>query len=379
MTTLRTIFRGGPIFDGTTLHSDFALCVEKGRVVELGPAEEVGPSENYVDLNGDILSPGYVDLQVNGGDGVMFNDEPTAETLTRIASAHRRLGATTILPTLITDTPEKTTAAIEAVKAALGAGLEGVGGLHLEGPHLSVARKGAHDAALIRPMTEHDLATLVQAASDLPVLMVTVAPENTTLAQVQELVNAGVVVSLGHCNAEFDTCMAYANAGARSVTHLFNAMSQLGNRAPGLVGAALASGSLSAGLIADGIHVHFETMRAAWAAKRGPGQIYLVSDAMAPAGSDIREFTLEGRRVTRECGQLILDDGTLAGADLDLSTAVRNLVEHVGVPVADALQAATSLPARLAGLPDHVGALSLGQTANLIRIRSDLSGVESLN
>jgi N-acetylglucosamine-6-phosphate deacetylase len=379
MTSARTIYGGGPIFDGERLHQSYALCIENRQITALGPQETVGRDGTYIDLGGDILSPGYVDLQVNGGDGVMFNDAPTVETLWRIASAHRRLGATTILPTLITDTAEKTVAAIKAVETAVAEGVQGIGGLHLEGPHLSVARKGAHDAALIRAMTNEDLEILIRAASDLPVLMVTVAPENATLAQVRALADAGALVSLGHSDAEFETCMAYTDAGAHSVTHLFNAMSQLGNRAPGLVGAALASGDLSAGLIADGIHVHVETMRAAWAAKRTPGRIFLVSDAMAPAGSDIRKFTLEGRKISRNCGQLTLDDGTLAGADLDLTTAVRNLVEHVGIGLSEALQAATSIPARLAGMPEHIGGLSVGHAANVIRIRSDLTSAVSLN
>ncbi len=379
MTTSRTIFVGGPIFDGETLHSDWALCVDGGRIVNLGPADQVGRDGEFVELDGDILSPGYVDLQVNGGDGVMFNDAPSVDTLARIAKAHRRLGATTILPTLITDTADKTTAAIEAAKAAIAEGVQGIGGLHLEGPHLSVARKGAHDAALIRQMTDADLAVLIQAASDLPTLMVTVAPENATVEQVHALASAGALVSLGHSDAGFGTCVSYAKAGARSVTHLFNAMSQLGNRAPGLVGAALASWELSAGLIADGIHVHPEVMRAAWAAKRAPGQIYLVSDAMAPAGTDIREFTLGERKIARGGGQLTLNDGTLAGADLDLTTAVRNLVEQVGVSRSDALRAATSVPARLAGLPGGTGTIAVGDTTDLIRIRNDLSGAVPLN
>ncbi|MGI9389798.1 MAG: N-acetylglucosamine-6-phosphate deacetylase [Boseongicola sp.] len=378
MNTSRTIYGGGPIFDGEALHECYALCVENGQITALGPEEKIGRDGTYVDLGGDILSPGYVDLQVNGGDGIMFNEAPTVETLARIATAHQRLGVTTILPTLITDTADKTAAAIEAAKNAIAERVHGIGGLHLEGPHLSVARKGAHDAALIRPMTDDDLAVLIRAAGDLPVLMVTIAPENATIEQVRALVDAGALVSLGHSDANFDTCVSYADAGARAVTHLFNAMSQLGNREPGLVGAALASGSLSAGLIADGIHVHQETMRAAWAAKRMPGRIFLVSDAMAPAGSDISEFTLGGRRITRDGGQLALEDGTLAGADLDLTTAVRNMVQKVGVGLADALQAATSVPARLAGMPAKVGSISVGNAAGLIRVRSDLSGLVPL-
>jgi N-acetylglucosamine-6-phosphate deacetylase len=324
-----------------------------------------------VDLGGDILAPGFVDLQVNGGDGIMLNDDPSVETLRRMADAHRSLGATTILPTLITDTPRTTQAAIAAATEAIALDIPGIGGLHLEGPHLSVARKGAHDAGLIRPMTEDDLALVLQAARALPVLMVTVAPETTTEAQVSALSSAGAIVSLGHTDASFETCQRYAAAGARVVTHLFNAMSQLGNREPGLVGAALDTSDLSAGLIADGIHVHPAAMRAAWAAKTGPGRIFLVSDAMAPAGSDITEFRLGGRLIKRQEGRLTLEDGTLAGADLDLATAIRVLVENVGVPMEQALRAATSVPAAVAGLGEGVGRLTPGKVCPMIRISKD--------
>ena len=236
------LYRGGPVFDGKTLLQDACAIVEDGILRHVGP-ERAGPANaNIVDLAGDILSPGFVDLQVNGGDGVMLNDAPSVDTLRRMARAHRTLGATTILPTLITDTPETTRAVIAAATEAVAQKIAGIGGLHLEGPHLSVARKGAHDASLIRPMSEDDLATLVQAARTLPALMVTIAPETTTEAQVGALANAGAIVSLGHTDASFDTCKRYAAAGARVVTHLFNAMSQLGNREPGLVGAALGDG-----------------------------------------------------------------------------------------------------------------------------------------
>ena len=228
-------------------------------------------------------------------------------------------------------TVDKSQAAIAAVEDAMRAGVPGIVGLHLEGPHLSIPRKGAHDPALIRPMEPADLETLLQAAGSLPFLKVTIAPENTTEGQVAALTEAGVLVSLGHSDADYETCRRYIAAGARCVTHLFNAMSQLGNREPGLVGAALASGDTSAGLIADTVHVHPETIRAAWTAKRGPGRIFLVSDAMAVAGSDATEFHLGGRLIKRKDGVLTLADGTLAGADLDLLTAMRVMVEEVGV------------------------------------------------
>ncbi|KUF11357.1 N-acetylglucosamine-6-phosphate deacetylase [Pseudoponticoccus marisrubri] len=364
------IYRNGRIFDGTTLWTGHALRCGTGGGMELIP-DEGGAG---VDLGGDILSPGYVDLQVNGGGGVMFNDAPEVETLRRMAQAHRALGVAALLPTLITDTPEVTRAAIAAATEAVRQGVPGIAGLHLEGPHLSVARKGAHDGALIRPMSEADLNALLQAAAALPVLKITLAPENATEAQVSALARAGVLVSLGHSDADYDTCLRYIAAGARCVTHLFNAMSQLGNRAPGLVGAALDSGAVHAGLIADAVHVHPATMRAARAAKTGPGRLFLVSDAMAVAGTDRTAFTLNDRTIRRDRGILTLEDGTLAGADLDLTTAIRVMVDQVGAPLEEALRAAITIPAgligRRTGLPDRSG---------LIRIAADLTSVRWLD
>ncbi len=370
MSPTNITFAGGPIFDGKSLRSGHAARFRDGVLRAVVPEADIPADDQIEDLSGGILSPGYVDLQVNGGDGVMFNDDPSVETLTRIASAHRGLGATRILPTLITDTAEKTRAAINAAVEAVGQDVPGIAGLHLEGPHLSERRKGAHDAALIRPMQQTDLEALVEAAARLPALMVTIAPESTTPAQVSALTRAGVIVSLGHTDASFETCMAFADAGARCATHLFNAMSQLGSREPGLVGAALSCGTMSAGLIADAIHVHPDTMRAAWAAKRGPGRIFLVSDAMAVAGTSLSEFQLEGRLIRRESGRLTLQDGTLAGADLDLTTAIRVLTTNVGIPLDEALAAATTVPAGF--LPD-LGGTTLQHT---IRIAPDLSGAE---
>ncbi len=372
MTSSAVTYAGGPIFDGLHMHEGKAARFRDGAFLELIPAGDVTVSETVLDLAGDILSPGFVDVQVNGGDGVMFNDNPSVATLRRIAKAHRSLGVSSILPTLITDTPDQTRAAIDAARAALTDGVPGIAGLHLEGPHLSVVRKGAHDAALIRPMEPADLEQLIDAKQSIPKLKVTIAPENVTQDQVTRLTRAGILVSLGHTDADFETCLAYAKAGARCVTHLFNAMSQLGNREPGLVGAALACGDLSAGLISDTVHVHPATMRAAWHGKTRPGEIFLISDAMAVAGTEETQFSLGGRRITRANGRLTLDDNTLAGADLDLTTAVRVLIDTVGLDPATALQAATSIPARLIGLsanlePEH------SNKSNTIRIAKDFS------
>ena len=352
MTTKRTIFRGGLIYDGTSLLEGHVLICLNGKVSEIVPEKHTQPGEIVVDLDGDTLSAGYVDLQVNGGGGVLFNDDPSVATLRTIAASHRSLGAVRVLPTLISADRAKTAAAIEAAIEAQSMGLSGVAGLHLEGPHLSIARKGAHDPAAIRPMEADDITALIRASQSLSVLKVTVAPESVSCDQVRSLAKAGVVVSLGHTDADYETCLRYAAAGACCATHLFNAMSQLGNRSPGLVGAVLASETLSAGVIADGIHVHPEALRVAWAAKRGPGQLYLVSDAMAVAGSQILEFVLDGRRVIRHHGKLTLQDGTLAGADLDLSTAIRVAIYQVGIDPASAFAAATKYPGTIIGLMD---------------------------
>lgn len=373
MTARLATFCNGRIFDGTRLFDGYAICFEDGHLAGFGPDAELPDRGEVIDLAGDILSPGFVDLQVNGGDGMMLNDDPSVETLRRMAKAHRSLGVTQFLPTLITDTPENTRATIAATLEAIQAGVPGIAGLHLEGPHLSVARKGAHDATLIRPMEEADLQALIAAASALPCLKVTVAPENVTEAQVTALAQAGILVSLGHTDADYNTCRRYFDAGARCVTHLFNAMSQLGNREPGLVGAALSCGQVSTGLIADAIHVHPETIRAAWAAKSGPGEIFLVSDAMAVAGSQETQFQLNGRTIRRQNGQLTLEDGTLAGADLDLMTAVRVMVEQVDVPLEAALRAATSAPASLAGLTWNNPATDQQSLCDMIRISKDLN------
>jgi len=365
--TLRA-YLGADIFDGARRVSGQALLVEGGRIVGIVP--DVPEGAEVTRLEGGVIAPGLVDLQVNGGGGVMFNDDPSVDTLRVMARAHIGLGATAILPTLITDTPAHSRAAIDAVEAAIAQGMPGIAGLHLEGPHLSVARKGAHDPSLIRAMGDGDLEMLCAAAARLPVLKMTLAPEAVTPEQIRALTGAGVLVSLGHSDAGFDACVAAVEAGAACATHLFNAMSQLGNREPGLVGAVLAEGRLSAGLIADGVHVHPATIRAAMAAKTGPGRIFLVSDAMSVAGSEQQAFTLNGREIRRAGGRLTLENGTLAGADLDLPTAIRNLAAWGICDRDHALAMATSIPAELIGAGDF-GHLRPGARADFIHLATD--------
>ena len=357
---------GADIFDGTHRHRGHALVLDGAWVKAILPESGLPETAETTQLDGGVLCPGFVDLQVNGGGGVLFNDDQSLPALRTMAAAHARLGATSILPTLITDTPAHTARAIEGVAAAIAEGVDGIIGLHLEGPHLSVARKGAHDPALIRPMNAADMAVLTDGAKRLPILKLTVAPETVTPDQITALSTAGILISLGHSDASFVTCDAAATAGARCVTHLFNAMSQLTNREPGLVGAALSLGSLSSGLIADGIHVHPASVKTALAAKAGPGRVFLVSDAMAVAGSSQTEFQLNGRRVLRRDGRLTLENGTLAGADLDLRTAIHNLTAWEAATPDQALAMATSIPASLAGACG--GRLQGGAKADVVHI-----------
>lgn len=347
MTAISRAFVGARIHDGVDLHDDHAFVVYADRSRGIIPRQYLPLDCLTEELQGGIITPGFVDLQINGGGGVMFNDDQSVEALRTIAAAHASIGTAAVLPTLITDTPERTIAAITAIDRAITERVEGVVGIHLEGPHLSVARKGAHDPSLIRPMDDDDLATVLRAAERLPNVMMTVAPESTTNTQIRTMSDAGVIVSLGHTDADFETCMAAFDAGAQCVTHLFNAMSQLGNREPGLVGATLARDDIFAGLIADGIHVHPATIQIALASARKNERIMLVTDAMATAGSQIAGFVLNGREVVRKDQRLTLTNGTLAGADLEMTQALSTMVYSVGDPLVDAIRRATATPISL--------------------------------
>lgn len=365
----RQTLTGAEVFDGRHLLQDHAVVIENGSVMAVLPISDA-PEEGRLALAGGYLVPGLIDLQINGGGGIMVDGGCDMAALHQICAAHIGLGTTAILPTLITDTAEATRSVIAAGIAASRAGVAGFAGLHLEGPHLDPLRKGAHDAGLIRPMNSADLHHLCEAAQQLPALMITVAPEAVTPEQIAALDSAGAIVSLGHSDCSYETAAAAIAAGARCVTHLFNAMSQLGNRNPGLVGAALTH-DVAAGLIADSIHVHPATMRAALAAK--PHGVFLVSDGMAFAGSDLQEITLGGRKILRHSGRLTLADGTLAGADLTLPQAIRNMVETVGLPVETALAMATSRPATLIRQGGQRGYIAEGTRADLLHLSADFA------
>lgn len=362
---------GARIFDGEHWHDDAALLIEFGYVSGVVKASDMPAHCEHVRLDGGMVVPGFIDLQVNGGGGVLFNNEPTAQSIATICRAHAQFGTTALLPTLITDTVTVTEAAIAAGIAAYEQRVPGFLGLHLEGPHLSLARKGTHDPALIRPMTSGDLDRLITAAEALPTLLATVAPEVVTRAQIATLARSGVIVSVGHSDASYEIVKAAFDAGATMATHLFNAMSQLGNREPGVVGAVLDTPDVFAGLIADGIHVHPASIGAALRAKRGDGRIFLVTDAMSQTGTDIATFPLNGRTITRADGALRLADGTLAGADLDMIDAVNFMIDTIGVDIADAFRMAALYPAQAVGKAETHGHLRPGAIGSFVHLSAE--------
>lgn len=368
--TGRRAFTATRIFDGERWHEDAALLLDDAKVAALLPRNDLPSSIDLIDLGAGFIAPGFVDLQVNGGGGVMLNDHRSVDGIRTICAAHRRFGTTALLPTLITDTPEITAEAVAAGIEAARQEVPGFLGLHLEGPHLSQARKGAHDPNLIREMEDRDLANLIAARKELPVLLTTVAVESVTPQQIAALAGAGVKVSIGHTEATLAAAQAAFDAGSSVVTHLFNAMSQIGNREPGLVGSALSIGGLSAGLIADGYHVHPDSIGIALRAKRGPGHIFLVTDAMATLGTDLTEFTLNGRTIKRADGKLTLLDGTLAGADLDMISAVRFMHKTIGLDLGEALRMASLYPALAAGVAATHGHIGAGARADFVHIHN---------
>ncbi len=360
------------IFDGHSAHQNSALLVEHGLVVAIVRLPDVPQDAKRIVCQTGILSPGFVDLQVNGGGGWMLNNEPSLDAIKTICAAHRPFGSTSLLPTLITDTPHVTAKAVSAAIEAQDAKVQSFAGLHLEGPHLSLSRQGAHDPKLIRVMVDEDLRALLNAKQKLKTLLTTVAPESVTPDQIRAMTNEGIIVSLGHSDCDYKTAMACFEAGASVVTHLFNAMSQIGNREPGLVGAALDCGLVSAGIIADGFHVHTASLRAALKAKAKPGALFLVTDAMSTVGSDITSFELNGRKILRHGGRLTLADGTLAGADIDMISTVRFAAQNLNLNTFEALTMATSAPARAIGEDQSIGTLRLGAKADLLHLTDEL-------
>jgi N-acetylglucosamine-6-phosphate deacetylase len=354
------IFPDRVLVDGAWLEGH-AVLVEDGRITAITAADGL-PVDVGVDRVAGSLVPGFIDTQVNGGGGVLFNDAPTVEGIAAIAAAHRRFGTTGLLPTLISDDLSVIRRAVEAVDAAIDAGVPGVLGIHIEGPFLNVERKGIHSAEKIRLLDEEGFAALIGLGRGRT--LVTLAPERTSVEMVRRLVEAGVIVAAGHTNASYEQAVAAIDAGLTGVTHLFNAMSPLGSRRPGVVGAALEADGVTCGIIVDGHHVSPATLRLALRCKPRD-RVMLVTDAMPSVGSEASEFVLQGNRILVRADLVTDEAGTLAGSNLDMAGAVRNATSMLGLALPEAVAMASGVPAAFLGLAD-LGRIAPGCRADFV-------------
>jgi N-acetylglucosamine-6-phosphate deacetylase len=346
-----------------------AVTVADGRIASIGPAHDVAADIDIIDLEGHVLAPGFVDVQVNGGGGALFNDAPTVETIRTIAAAHYPFGTTALLPTLISDDLGKIQQAYAAVNAAIDAGVQGVVGIHIEGPFLNSQRRGIHDDRKIRRLDDLGIAEIL--TNRPAVTLMTLAPECVSLEQIRLLNAAGLLLCAGHSEGSYQQINASLEAGVIGVTHLFNAMSQLTAREPGAVGAALASARCWCCIIVDGVHVHPETLRLAIKAKGNLDRFVLVTDAMPAVGQAEKDFILNGEHISVRDGVCQNSSGTLAGSDLDMAAAVANASLFLGLDQVDAVRLATLNPARMLGMENRFGSLKPGLDANMVEIADD--------
>ena len=358
------------LFDGERVFENRDVVLAGGLVTDIvatGDADASGCELH--DLGGNLLAPGLIDLQVNGGGGVLFNDAPTVASLRAIAAAHRSFGTTAFLPTLITDSDTVMDEAVAAVAAAIRERVPGIIGIHLEGPYLNPRYRGVHDAARMRDFDAESMARITSLREGCTLL--TVAPEIVSVEIISQLKERGIVVFGGHSAATYEETRRALDAGMSGFTHLFNAMSPLTSREPGMVGAALEDKDSYVGIIADGYHVHPATFGVTVAAKQ-TGKTLLVTDAMPTVGSEIRSFDLFGSTIRAEGGRCVTADGTLAGSDIGLITAVKNACRFAGIDQFEALRMASTYAAEAIGLADQMGYIRPGYRANLIELDASM-------
>ena len=365
---MATALINGRVVLPTEVRSDLSVVIDDGRIAAIG--EDAPANAEQVDLDGQLLLPGLIDVQINGGGGRLFNDDPSVETIAVMAAAHRRFGTTGLLPTLISDDFSVIERALAAMDEAIESGVPGVLGIHIEGPFLSRTRRGIHLASMLQPFDDRFIEVLCSAHNGRT--LVTLAPECITPQQIARLVEAGVIVSAGHSDADYETVRAAIDAGMSGFTHLFNAMSQLTSRAPGMVGAALEDRETYAGIIVDGHHLHPATFRVGLQAK-GTDRLMLVTDAMPTVGAEDQEFMLQGRAIRRDGDKLLSQEGVLAGSTLTMAAAVANAIEQGWLDLPSAVRMASSTPARFLGLAGETGAIEVGLRADLIAMRDDFT------
>ncbi len=365
----------GRVLTDRGVEEGLAVVIEGGKITAVVTSDQaVRRATEVHDLHGATLLPGFIDCQVNGGGGVLFNNAPDTAALRRIGSAHRRFGTTGFLPTLISDDADRMGVAIAATRDAIAQGVPGVLGIHLEGPYLAASRKGTHDASKFRVPDAQEIALVT--ALDNGITLITLAPERVGAETVRAFVQRGAIVCAGHTAASYEEARACIDAGISGFTHLYNAMSPLTGREPGAVGAALEDAHAWCGVIVDGHHVHPASLRVALAAKPR-GKVFLVTDAMPPVGADDPSYELYGETITARDGVVRNAAGSLAGSALDMASAVRNSVAMLGVPLEEAARMASAYPAQFLGIGDRYGRIAPGYHADLVALDADLRVVNT--
>jgi len=357
------------VFDGKQFVTGVTVEVEEGKVIAIH--DSILPDAKHYS---GTLTAGFIDYHVNGGGGLLFNFSPEKATLSTMIQAHAKFGTTAMLPTLITDSAETMLAAANAVADAVNDKVPGILGVHFEGPHLSVPKKGVHEKDFIRPIGEAE--KYIFNRQDLGIKLVTLAPENVSNQDIQFLREQDVKISIGHTNADFDRAIEALELGADGFTHLFNAMSPFTSREPGVLGAALASDDAWCGIILDGHHMHYSSAKVAYAAKP-EGKLLIVTDAMSTIGSEQQDFEFFGVQVLKDGDKLATPEGTLAGSALDMITAVKNAVNEVGIPLEQALNMASLYPAQYLGVDKLMGNIEVGKQADLIVFNEEYQVVKT--
>ena len=366
---MKQYYRPHRLFDGKRFVEQPIVTVENGLIADISFEQ---PQAEVIELAG-LLAPGYIDVQVNGGGGVLFNNVPELATLQTMVAAHASYGTTAMLPTLITDDIEVMQQGADAIAAAIAQQLPGILGVHFEGPHLSVAKKGVHPKEHVRGIREAEWA--VFARQDLGIKLVTLAPETVTPAEITRLKELGCIVSIGHSNADYQQTADAIAAGASGFTHLYNAMSPLSSREPGVVGAALTAEHTYCGIIIDHHHVHPQVAKLAFKCK-GADKLVLVTDAMALIGSEQTNFELFGEQVELNGDKLQIATGQLAGSHLSMQQAVQNCVNDLELSLADSLNMASLTPANWLGIAQNYGSLTVGKRADWVVLDAQLNVIQ---
>ncbi|ROS01425.1 N-acetylglucosamine 6-phosphate deacetylase [Sinobacterium caligoides] len=368
---MKQAFINGAIFTGDEVLHGYTLYCEGERISALTSGD---PASEYdgeiIDLDGKRLVPGFIDLQVNGGGGVLFNDDTSAAGIEAIVKAHQPYGTVAMLPTLISDSHDKIAAAVQATDDAIEQSVAGVLGVHLEGPFLNPCRKGVHNPDYFSAL-EHDFVPMLSALRHGRTL-VTMAPEQSELAVIRQLTERGVLVFAGHTGADYQQTKAALEQGLCGFTHLFNAMTPMQSREPGVVGAALEDKHSWCGLIVDGYHVSNATLKVAIAAKQN-GKMVLVTDAMPSVGAESKSFTLNGELITASEGRCATAADTLAGSDLDMISAVRNCVQWLDLDWQEAIRMASRYPAECLGVQNDYGSIRAGFKASFLCVDEQLN------